>query len=48
MEGILTGIDRNHYRLAAPKQIESADVTLELKGDAWIPRDRVLYVQVLG
>ena len=47
-EGVLVGMDANHYRLANPKQLESAERSFELQGEAWVPRDRVLYVQVLG
>jgi hypothetical protein len=48
LEGIWVGSAAGHYRLAAAEQLESADRTLELEGEAWIPRERVLYLQVLG
>jgi hypothetical protein len=49
MEGILVGKDADHYRLAAAKLLlENPDRTLELQGEAWVPRSRVLYLQVLG
>jgi hypothetical protein len=47
-EGVLLGVDANHYRLANVKQLESSERTIELAGDAWVPRSRVLYVQVVG
>lgn len=47
-EGVLVGVDARHYRLANVKQIEDAGRTLEPEGEAWVPRERVLYVQVLG
>jgi hypothetical protein len=47
-EGILVGIDANHYRLANPRELVTADQTRDLTGDLWLPRQRVLYVQVLG
>jgi len=48
LEGIWVGMAAGHYRLQAPKQLETADRTLAVEGEAWVPRERVLYVQVLG
>lgn len=48
LEGIWVGNAAGHYRLAAAEQLEAVDRTLELEGEAWIPRERVLYLQVLG
>lgn len=48
IEGILVGQDVGHYRLANAKMLESADRTLELSGEVWVQRERVLLVQVLG
>jgi hypothetical protein len=48
LEGIWVGMGAGHYRLAAAMQLEAIDRTIELEGEAWIPRERVLYLQVLG
>lgn len=48
LEGIWVGMAAEHYRLAKAEQLESVDRTLELDGEAWVPRERVLYLQVLG
>jgi hypothetical protein len=48
LEGIWIGMSAGHYRLAAPKQLEDADRSFAVEGEAWVPRERVLYVQVLG
>lgn len=48
IEGFLLGQAAGHYQLAAPKLLEAQERTLELAGEAWVPRERVLYVQVLG
>jgi hypothetical protein len=48
LEGIWIGNAAGHYRLAKVEQLEAAGRTLELEGEAWIPRERVLYLQVIG
>lgn len=48
VEGVLVGVVDGHYELAAAKLLERADRTLELRGTTLVPRERVLYVQVLG
>lgn len=48
LEGIWIGMSAGHYRLAAPEQLEAADRTFSLEGEAWVPRERVLYLQVIG
>lgn len=48
VEGVLTRQWAGHYVIAAPKVLESAEVTHELEGELFVPRERVLYVQVTG
>lgn len=48
VEGVLTKRWAGHYVLAAPKVLESAEVTHEVEGELFVPRERVLYVQVIG
>ena len=47
LEGILVA-RRPDYRLAAPKMIEGEDRTVPLDGDVEIPRERVVFVQLLA
>ena len=47
LEGILLA-RRPDYRIAAPKMLEAEDVTQSLEGEAEIPRERVLFVQLLA
>jgi hypothetical protein len=48
LEGIWVGMGAGHYRLAKAEQLEKSDRSFELEGEAWVPRERVLYLQVLG
>lgn len=48
LEGVWIGLDASHYRLANVSQLETLDRTIELEGEVWVPRERVLHVQVLG
>ncbi len=48
LEGIWVGYAAGHYRLVAAEQLEEIGRTIPVDGEAWIPRERVLYVQVLG
>lgn len=47
-EGILCGWPRlnGHYHLKNAKLLETVDRTFDL-GEAWVPRERVLFVQKL-
>ena len=47
LEGILLQ-RRPDYRLAAPKMLETEDQTHSLDGEVEIPRERVLFVQLLA
>ncbi len=47
-EGILVGLFAGHYQLAKPAIVETSDRTVDVHGDAWVSRDRVLFVQVLS
>jgi hypothetical protein len=47
LEGFLVGKVSGHYRLLRPKLLEAADRTHSLEGEAWIPCERVVFVQVL-
>lgn len=48
VEGVLLSRWGGHYRVANPKLLESPEVTHELDGELFVPRERVLYVQVIG
>lgn len=52
IDGVLVGRNADHYRLELPKMLEadSADEvrTTPLDGAAEIPRERVLFLQLLG
>lgn len=52
IDGVLVGRTRDHYRLALPKVLEadsSQEVrTTPLDGEAEIPRERVLFIQLLA
>lgn len=48
LEGVLLGVERGHYRLAAGKHLESEGRTHDLAGETWVPRANVLYLQVIG
>lgn len=48
IEGIFLGLEAGHYRLANGQLLEAADRTIELRGETWVPRERVLHCQVLG
>lgn len=47
IEGILMQTTDRHYILANAHHIASADTSFPLDGHAWIPRERVLYLQEL-
>jgi hypothetical protein len=48
LEGVWVGMAAGHYRIAKPEQIEAVDRTLELEGEAWVPREDVMLLQVLS
>lgn len=48
IEGIFLGYEAGHYRLAHAEYLRESDQTLELQGEAWVPRERVLWAQVTG
>lgn len=48
VEGILLGVWAGHYRLAAARQIESAERSYQLEGEQLIPRENVLMLQELS
>lgn len=48
LEGILVGCWSGHYVLLQPKVIETSDRTVALEGTVEVPRERVVFVQVLG
>lgn len=48
IEGILVSARDGHYRLLRPAVLESTERTQELEGEAWVPKDRVIFVQRLG
>lgn len=48
VEGILVERPRQFYRLAQVKVVAGPEESYDTEGEAWIPRERVLWVQVLG
>lgn len=46
--GVWTARAAHHYVLAAPVLHQDEGETYNLEGELWIPRERVLYVQVVG
>lgn len=47
IEGILVGTLDSHYRLVKPKVIASANDSYDLTGDAYVPRERVVFLEVV-
>jgi hypothetical protein len=48
LEGVLTHRSVDCYRLAMPKLLEAEDQTVPLDGEVEIPRERVLFLQLLA
>jgi hypothetical protein len=48
IEGILVSARDGHYRLLKPELLEAEDRTRQLVGEAWVPKERVIFVQRLG
>jgi hypothetical protein len=48
VEGIFLGFVAGHYKLANARHIEAEGQSIPLTGEAWVPRGRVLYAQVIG
>lgn len=48
IEGILIGSLDNHYRLIRPVLIESASRSHDLSGEYWVPRENVVFVEVVS
>lgn len=48
LEGIYVGSKAGHYRLLNVGIIEAEGETVKMDGEAWVPRDRVLLMQVLS
>lgn len=47
IDGFLVGMVADHYQLKRPVLVESESSSHDLRGEAWIDRRRVLFVQVL-
>lgn len=47
IEGILVGIHAGHYRLIKPQVVETTDRVHEAGAEVWVPRERVVFLQVL-
>ncbi|MCC6743416.1 MAG: hypothetical protein IT175_06110 [Acidobacteria bacterium] len=47
-EGVLVSARGGHYRLANARVFAAEGESYALDGEQWIPKGRVLYVQVLG
>jgi hypothetical protein len=48
IEGILIGRVAGHYRIANAKYVTSKEDSRQLDGETWVPRENVLFVQVIG
>lgn len=48
LEGILVGCWGGHYIMLQPKIVEGKDRITALEGTVEVPRERVVFVQVLG
>ena len=48
LEGILVSARDGHYRLLKPELLEGEGRTQQLSGEAWVPKERVIFVQRLG
>lgn len=48
IEGVLAGRTRTEYILWAPKVLEKEDATVTVSGHVEIPRERVLFYQIIG
>jgi hypothetical protein len=48
VEGLFLGYAAGHYRLVNARHLEAADQSIPLEGEAWVPKKRVLYAQVIG
>jgi hypothetical protein len=47
IDGILISRPNHFYRLAQPKLVVAENISQALDGEAWVPSDRVLFLQVL-
>lgn len=47
IEGILVGSLDSHYRLLKPKVIASVSESYDLTGEALVPREKVIFVEVV-
>lgn len=47
IEGILVGSLDSHYRLLKPVLWENPERSHDLEGEAWVPRERVVFVEVI-
>jgi hypothetical protein len=48
IEGVFVGYEAGHYLVANARMILDAGDHVPLEGEAWVPRERVLYVQRLS
>lgn len=48
VEGVLLEVTGKHYRLANVSHLEAEERSHALEGEVWVPRERVLYCQVIG
>lgn len=47
IEGFLVNSWNSHYRLLKPIVLEAVGRSVELEGEAWIPRERVVFVETV-
>lgn len=48
IEGVFLGFEAGHYRLVKGLFLETAQDSHDIVGETWVPRERVLYAQVIG
>jgi hypothetical protein len=48
VQGILVAQRGGHYVIANASHLEDAGASFNLDGEAWIPRENVLYLQPVG
>jgi hypothetical protein len=48
VEGVLLGRPNGFFRLAQPTVVQGSGESYEAEGEAWVPRENVLWVQVLA
>ena len=47
IEGLLVNSWDGHYRLLKASVLEGPDRTIELSGDVWVPKERVVFIETV-